>query len=76
MVLPNAVKAQIWIAISVYLLAAIIKKKLNIDRSLSEILQILSITLFENPSLLRVLTDPGMRNEMELFSNQLKLFDA
>lgn len=73
---PNAVKTQIWIAISVYVLVAIIKKKLGIDRSLSEILQILSITLFENSSLLQVLTDSQLQNEMELFSNQLKLFNS
>jgi IS4 transposase len=42
----NAVKTQIWIAITVYLLVAIIKKQLNLDRNLNEILQILSITLF------------------------------
>ena len=43
----NAVKTQIWIAISIYVLVAIIKKELQIDRSLSDILQILSVTLFE-----------------------------
>jgi hypothetical protein len=73
---PNAVKTQIWIAITVYVLVAIIKKKLGIDRSLSEILQILSISLFENSSLLQVLTDSQLQNEMELFSNQLKLFNS
>jgi hypothetical protein len=73
---PNAVKIQIWIGVSVYVLVAIIKKKLNIDRSLSEILQILSITLFENSSLLQVLTDSQLQNEMEPFSNQLKLFNS
>jgi len=73
---PNAVKTQIWIAISVYVLVAIIKKKLKIDRSLSEILQILSITLFENSSLLQVLADSQLQKEMELFSNQLKLFNS
>jgi hypothetical protein len=70
------VKTQIWIAISVYVLVAIIKKKLKTDRSLSEILQILSITLFENSSLLQVLTDSQLQNEMEPFSNQLKLFNS
>ncbi len=58
---PNAVKTQIWIAISVYVLVAIIKKKLKIARSLSEILQILSITLFENSSLLQVFTDSQLK---------------
>jgi len=73
---PNSVKTQIWIAISVYVLVAIIKKKLKIDRSLSEILQILSIALFENSSLLQVLVDSQLQKEMELFSNQLKLFNS
>jgi len=43
----NAVKTQLWIAISVYVLVAIIRKELQIDRSMAEILQILSITLFD-----------------------------
>ena len=43
----NAVKIQVWIAISVYVLVAIVKKELGVERSLSEILQILSLTLFE-----------------------------
>jgi hypothetical protein len=73
---PNSVKTQIWIAISVYVLVAIIKKKLKVDRSLSEILQILSITLFENSSLLQVLVDSQLQKEMELYSNQLKLFNS
>jgi len=73
---PNAVKTQIWIAISVYVLVAIIKKKLKIDRPLNEILQIFSITLFENSSLLQVLTDSQLQKEMELFSNQLELFNS
>ncbi len=47
----NAVKTQIWIAISVYVLVAIVKKRLNLPRSLYEILQILSLTLFEKTPL-------------------------
>ena len=53
----NAVKTQIWIAISVYLLVAILKKELKIDRSLGEILQILSITLFEKSLWIKYLRD-------------------
>ena len=45
----NAVKIQVWIAISVYVLVAIVRKELGIDRSLNEILQILSVTIFEKP---------------------------
>jgi hypothetical protein len=72
----NAVKTQIWIAISVYVLVAIIKKKLNINRSLSEILQILSITLFESVPLLQILTDLQLQTQKEPFSNQLNLFHS
>ena len=72
----NAVKTQIWIAISVYVLVAIIKKRLNINRSLSEILQILSITLFETVPLLQIVTDLQLQNQEEPFSNQLNLFHS
>jgi hypothetical protein len=51
----NAVKTQIWIAISVYVLVAIVKKTLNLDQSLYTILQILSVTLFEKTPILRAL---------------------
>jgi IS4 transposase len=44
---PNAVKTQVWIAISIYVLVAIIRKELNVEHSLHEILQILSVSLFE-----------------------------
>jgi len=71
----NAVKSQIWIAISIYVLVAIIKKQLKIERSLNEILQILSITLFENTSLLQVLTNTESQKEEEQVCNQLNLFN-
>jgi len=71
----NAVKTQIWIAISVYVLMAIIKKELKIERNLSEILQILSITLFEKVSISQVLTTPALQNKRSDFCNQLPLFD-
>ena len=51
----NAVKTQIWIAVSVYVLVAIIKKRLKIDASLYNILQVLSLTLFEKISLIQLL---------------------
>jgi len=70
----NAVKSQIWIAISIYVLVAIIKKQLKIERSLNEILQILSITLFENTSLLQILTNTESQKEEEQACNQLNLF--
>ena len=53
----NAVKTQIWIAISVYVLVAIIKKRLNLDLSLYTILQILSVTMFEQLPIIQVLTN-------------------
>ncbi len=71
----NAVKTQIWIAISVYVLVAILKKELQLDRSLGEILQILSVTLFEKDELLQVLTAMDVQNEALERCNQLKLFD-
>jgi len=55
---PNAVRTQIWIAISVYVLVAIVKKELKIERSLSEILQILSVNPFEKTPVLQLLANP------------------
>ena len=49
-------KTQVWIAISTYVLVAIIKRELKVDRSLSAILQILSLTLFEKPPVIQALT--------------------
>jgi len=71
----NAVKTQIWIAISVYVLVAIVKKELEIELSLSEILQILSIVLFEKVSITQVLTKTMSQNENIQFHNQLFLFN-
>ena len=53
----NAVKTQIWIAISIYVLVAIIKKRLNLNVSLYTILQILSVTVFEQVPIIQVLTN-------------------
>ncbi len=71
----NAVKTQIWIAISVYVLVAILKKELRIDRSLGEILQIISITLFEKVPIGQVLTSFDLQNGIHGSCNQLKLFN-
>ena len=71
----NAVKTQIWIAISMYVLVAIVKKQLQVDRSLSEILQILTVSLFEKVDILQVLTEAHLQNEPEHSCNQLNLFD-
>jgi hypothetical protein len=71
----NAVKTQIWIAVSVYVLVAIIKKELKLDASLHTLLQILSLTLFEKLDLAETLTPLSYRNEGIDISNQQILFD-
>jgi len=71
----NAVKVQVWIAISVYVLVAIVKKELGVERSLSEILQILSLTLFEKTPIFQALSESKSQNPEPLFPNQLNLFD-
>jgi len=71
----NAVKAQIWIAISVYVLVAIMKKRLKIEASLYTILQVLSVTIFERMPLLQALTDLDYKNEQDNNHNQLFLFN-
>jgi transposase len=71
----NAVKTQIWISVCVYVLVAIIKKELRIDKSLYEILQILNIALFENSPILQALTASYQQMEEEQFCNQLNLFN-
>ena len=68
-------KTQIWIAISVYVLMAIIKKLLKLEPSLYTILQILSVTLFEKTSILQVLSRVEYENEERGTGNQLRLFD-
>ena len=71
----NAVKTQIWIAISVYVLVAIVKKLLKLDRSLYTILQILSVTLFEKTPILQVLSHAEYSKSEGCIYNQLNLFD-
>jgi len=70
----NAVKTQIWIAISVYVLVAIMKKRLKLDLSLYTILQVLSITLFEKRPILEVLTASDYTNQSDDSCIQLNLF--
>ncbi len=72
---PGAVRTQIWIAISVYVLVAIVKKELKIERSLSEILQILSVNPFEKTPVLQLLTNPTNSFPDTPFPKQLTLFD-
>jgi Domain of unknown function (DUF4372)/Transposase DDE domain len=71
----NAVKTQVWVAISVYVLVAIVKKELKVDRSLGEILQILSLTLFEKIPILQALSEQERQDSEPPSSNQLSLFD-
>ena len=69
----NAVKSQIWIAISIYVLVAIVKKHLKLDRSLYSILQILSVTLFEKTPISQALSDTGYDAAEPYEDNQLIL---
>lgn len=71
----NAVKTQIWIAISVYVLAAIIKKRLKLEASLYTILQILSVTVFERTPLYQLLTKNYHEKQNSEDDKQLKLFN-
>ena len=71
----NAVKTQVWIAVSVYVLVAIIKKRLHLEASLYTILQIFSVTLFEKTPLLQVLTDFSDDDSDHESDNQLNLFN-
>jgi len=71
----NAVKTQIWIAVSIYVLVAIIKKRLKLDMSLYTILQILSVTVFNKTPLYQMFTDTDYKNQITADDKQLKLFD-
>jgi len=71
----NAVKTQIWIAISVYVLVAIIKKRLNLQHSLYTILQIFSVTVFEKMPIAQALTDSDITIPLDDLYKQLLLFE-
>ena len=70
----NAVKTQIWIAVSVYVLVAIVRKRLNLEASLYQLLQVLSVTLFEKTPILQALQPDDSQNELYDSCNQLNLF--
>lgn len=72
----NAVKTQIWIAISVYVLVAILKKRLRIGHSLYTILQLLSLTLFEKVQLQQLVTMTSYRIQNDCQHIQLNLFES
>jgi hypothetical protein len=71
----NAVKTQIWIAVSVYVLVAIMRKRLGLEASLYQILQILSLTLFEKTPILCALQSVDLDSNFTENANQLILFD-
>ena len=71
----NAVKTQIWIAISVYVLVAIIRKRLSLSTDLYTILQILSLTLFEKMPLKQLLANSDYKTNEYDMDNQLNLFE-
>ncbi len=70
----NAVKTQVWIAISVYVLVAILKKRLDLDASLYTILQVLSVTAFEKAPLQQLFSEAEITHDDHLMHNQLNLF--
>ena len=71
----NAVRSQIWIAVSVYLLVAIVKKELKLTASLYQLLQVASVTIFERVPILQALQLQDSQENSDAFSNQLSLFD-
>jgi hypothetical protein len=71
----NAVKTQIWIAVAVYVLVAIVKKRMQISLSLYTILQVLSLTLFEKMPLYQAFAQSASKNKIATIDNQLKLFN-
>ena len=72
---PNAVKTQIWIAISTFVLLAIVKKRLKIEHSLYTFLRVISISIFEKTPIIQLFCDPDYTNQDEYSRNQLFLFD-
>jgi hypothetical protein len=72
----NAVKTQIWIAITIYVLVAIIKKRMKIEHSLYTILQILSVSIFEKMPILHAFTETDYKNQITSCPMQLKLFSS
>jgi hypothetical protein len=71
----NAVKTQIWIAVSVYVLVAIVKKRLGLEASLYRLMQLLSVTIFEKMPLLTALTADDAKSDTSMDANQLNLFE-
>jgi hypothetical protein len=72
---PNAVKTQVWIAVSAYVLVALVKKRLKLAPNLYAILQILSVTLFEKTPILQAFSETSCPVDQDEFHKQLKLFE-
>ena len=70
----NAVKTQIWIAVSVYVLAAIVRKRLKLEVSLYTLMQVLSVTVFEKASIESIILQTADSSESVMDDNQLNLF--
>ena len=70
----NAVKTQIWIAVSVYVLVAIVRKRLRLEASLYTLLQVLSVTIFEKMPIQTALSSEITRSDSAISANQLNLF--
>ena len=70
----NAVKTQIWIAVSVYVLVAIVRKRLNLDVSLYTLMQVFSVTAFEKASIESVILQTPDGSDFVMDGNQLSLF--
>ena len=70
----NAVKTQIWIAVSVYVLIAIVRKRLGLEASLYTLLQVISVTVFEKIGIKSALSHPADRSDTDMNANQLKLW--
>lgn len=73
---PNAVKTQIWIAVSIYLLVAILKKRLDLPGSLHTILQILEVNIFDKRSIIQIVKDAYKQEPEPALCNQLNLFNS
>jgi len=73
---PNAVKTQIWIAVSIYLLVAILKKRLHLPGSLHTILQILEVNIFDKRSIIQIVKDAYRQEPEPSLCNQLNLFNS
>ena len=73
---PNAVKTQIWIAVSIYLLVAILKKRLHLPGNLHTILQILEVNIFEKRSIIQIVNDAYKQEPEPSLCNKLNLFNS